>query len=119
MATIMAMNIIMIISIIQTNIIMNILMIITPIIYIEDIIMITGIQLSASIGHRFFVEFRLSPYQIREIRILNSRFSSYGHWQRYYRYNPNRWYYDRFIALERILGPRIYVVYYQRYYRKL
>ena len=66
---------------------------------------------------RFFVEFRLSPYQIREIRILNSRFSNYGHWQRYYRYNPDRWYYDRFIALERILGPRIYVVYYQRYYR--
>lgn len=66
---------------------------------------------------RFFVEFRLSPYQIREIRILNSRFSSYGNWQRYYRYNPDRWYYDRFIALERILGPRIYVVYYQRYYR--
>ena len=66
---------------------------------------------------RFFVEFRLSPYQIREIRILNSRFSNYGNWHRYYRYNPNRWYYDRFIALERILGPRIYVVYYQRYYR--
>ena len=26
---------------------------------------------------RFFVEFRLSHYQIREIRILNSRFSNY------------------------------------------
>jgi hypothetical protein len=48
---------------------------------------------------------------------LNSRFSNYGHWKRYYKYNPDRWYYDRFIALERILGPRIYVVYYQRYYR--
>lgn len=68
-------------------------------------------------GQIFCIEFRLSPYQIREIRILNSRFSNYGNWQRYYRYNPNRWYYDRFIALERILGPRIYVVYYQRYYR--
>ena len=53
MATIMAMNIIMMITIIQTNIIMNILMIITPMIYIEDIIMITGIQLSASIGTDF------------------------------------------------------------------
>jgi hypothetical protein len=29
-------------------------MIITPMIYIEDIIMITGIQLSASIGTEFF-----------------------------------------------------------------
>ena len=27
---------------------------------------------------QIFVEFRLSPYQIRENRILNSRFSSYG-----------------------------------------
>lgn len=43
----------MMITIIQTNIIMNILMIITPMIYIEDIIMITGIQLSASIGTDF------------------------------------------------------------------
>ena len=53
MATIMAMNIIMMITIIQTNIIMNILMIITPMIYIEDIIKITGIRLSASIGTDF------------------------------------------------------------------
>ena len=102
MATIMAIDIIMMITIIQTNIIMNIPMIITPMIYIEDIIMITGNAIISINWDRFFVEFRLSPYQIREIRILNSRFSSYGHWQRYYRYNPNRWYYDRFIALERI-----------------
>lgn len=65
---------------------------------------------------RFFVEFRLSPWQIREIRILNNRFTSYSFWFNYYRYNPDRWYYDRFVSLERILGPRIYVVFYQRYY---
>ena len=65
---------------------------------------------------RFFVEFRLSPIQIREIRILNTRFSNYGNWYGYYRYNPDRWYYDRFFTLERILGPRIYLVFYQRYY---
>ncbi len=41
------------VTIIQTNIIMNILMIITPMIYIEDIIMITGTRLSASIGTDF------------------------------------------------------------------
>ena len=80
--------------------------------------MITGTRLSNQLGTDFYnVEFRLSPYQIREIRILNSISLVTGNWQRYYRYNPNRWYYDRFIALERILGPRIYVVYYQRYYR--
>lgn len=65
---------------------------------------------------RFFVEFRLSPWQIREIRLLNNRFSNYNFWFNYYRYNPDRWYYDRFIAIERILGPRIYVSFYNRYY---
>ena len=65
---------------------------------------------------RLFVEFRLSPRQVREIRILNDRFAGYNYWFNYYRYNPDRWYYDRFIALERILGPRVYVVFYQRYY---
>lgn len=65
---------------------------------------------------RFFVEFRLSPMQIREIRALNARFSNYGNWYGYYRYNPDRWYYDRFFTLERILGPRIYLVFYQRFY---
>lgn len=65
---------------------------------------------------RFFIEFRLSPRQIREIRILNDRFTNYNFWFNYYRYNPDRWYYDRFVTLERILGPRVYVVFYQRYY---
>lgn len=66
--------------------------------------------------NRLFVEFRLSPWQIREIRMLNDRFRDYDYWYSYYRYNPDRWYYDRFIALERILGPRIYVTFYGRYY---
>lgn len=65
---------------------------------------------------RFFVEFRLHPQQIREIVRLNNRFPSYSQWLRYYRYNPDRWYYDRFVALERILGPRLYIVFYNRYY---
>lgn len=65
---------------------------------------------------RFFVEFNLSPIQIREIRILNDRFTDYNYWYNYYRYNPDRWYYDRFITLERILGPRIYASFYGRYY---
>lgn len=65
---------------------------------------------------RFFIEYRLSPRQIREIRILNNRFAGYDFWFNYYRYNPDRWYYDRFIALERILGSGIYAGFCQRYY---
>ena len=65
---------------------------------------------------RLFIEFNLSPWQVREIRVLNDRFSNYNHWCNYYRYNPDRWYYDRFITLERILGPRVYVTFYGRYY---
>lgn len=65
---------------------------------------------------RLFMEFNLSDYQIRQIMMLNNRFSSFSSWNRYYRMNPDRWYYDRFYALERILGPRIFVVIQNRYY---
>src|SRR5690606_5270492 len=54
---------------------------------------------------QFFVQFNLSPWQINQIVILNNRFPSYAVWHSYYRWNPDRWYYDRFLALQRILGP--------------
>lgn len=73
---------------------------------------VTGIN-----WNRFFREMRLSPWQISMILDLNNQFPSYGVWNSYYRSNPNRWYYDRYYALERILGPRIYVVFQNRYYR--
>lgn len=66
--------------------------------------------------NRFFYEFGLSNYQINMILDLNRQFSSYSIWNSYYRMNPNRWYYDRFYALERILGPRIFVIFQNRYY---
>lgn len=72
--------------------------------------------ISAVNWKRFFRENRLNNWQIREIIALNQRFPSYSQWLRYYRFNPDRWYYDRFITLERILGPRSYVVFYNRYY---
>lgn len=66
---------------------------------------------------QFFVQYRLSPFQINQIMLLNNRFASYAAWNSYYRYNPDRWYYDRFYALQNILGPRIFVVYQNVYFR--
>lgn len=65
---------------------------------------------------RLFVEFRLSPFQIHQITILNNRFSDFSFWYDYYGMNPDRWYYDRFYALERILGTRNFVIFQNRYY---
>ncbi|WP_051259630.1 hypothetical protein [Epilithonimonas tenax] len=66
---------------------------------------------------QFFVQYRLTPYQINQVMMLNNRFASYGVWNSYYRYNPDRWYYDRFYALQNILGPRVFVVYQNVYFR--
>ena len=66
---------------------------------------------------QFFMQNRLSPYQINQIMMLNNRFASYDAWNSYYRYNPDRWYYDRFYALQNILGPRVFVVYQRVYFR--
>ena len=67
--------------------------------------------------NQFFVQYRLSPFQINEIMMLNNRFASYDAWNSYYRWNPDRWYYDRFYALQNILGPRVFVVYQNVYFR--
>lgn len=66
--------------------------------------------------NRFFRDYRLSNYQMEMIMDLNRQFSSYFMWNDYYRMNPNRWYYDRFYALERILGSRLFRVFYTMYY---
>ena len=66
--------------------------------------------------NRFFSRNRLSPWQIDQIIRLNESYSSYASWSSYYRYNPDRWYYDRFYALENILGPRIFIVFQNNYY---
>ena len=65
---------------------------------------------------RFFVENRISPYQVREIARLNQMYSSFSTWDNYYRYNPDRWYYDRFSALENILGTAIFAIFENVYY---
>jgi len=66
---------------------------------------------------QFFMQNRLSPFQINQIMMLNNRFASYDAWNSYYRWNPDRWYYDRFYALQNILGPRVFVVYQNVYFR--
>lgn len=66
--------------------------------------------------NRFFKEYRLLNWQVREVVRLNNRFNSYQEWFMFYRRNPDRWYYDRFVALERIFGPHLYSDFCRRYY---
>ena len=66
--------------------------------------------------NRFFRTYRLSSWQIQEVMMLNNSFPNFAAWNSYYRYNPDRWYYDRFYALQRILGPHVYVVFQNNYF---
>lgn len=65
----------------------------------------------------FFAQNRLNRWQIDQIMRLNNLYVSFSTWNNFYRYNPDRWYYDRFYALERIMGPRVFVVFQNNYYR--
>lgn len=65
---------------------------------------------------RFFMQYQLTRMQMEMIMDLNRQFNSYYVWNNYYRMNPNRWYYDRFYALERILGPQVFIVFQNNYY---
>lgn len=65
----------------------------------------------------FFVQSRLNRWQVDQIMRLNNLYASFTSWDNFYRYNPDRWYYDRFYALERIMGPRVFVVFQNNYYR--
>lgn len=64
----------------------------------------------------FFRQNGLNRWQIDQILRLNNLYASFSAWDNFYRYNPDRWYYDRFYALERILGPRVFVVFQNNYY---
>lgn len=65
----------------------------------------------------FFQQNRLSRAQIDQILYLNNLYSSFSTWNNFYQHNPDRWYYDRFYAMERILGPRVFVVFQNSYYQ--
>lgn len=66
---------------------------------------------------QFFRKYRLSRYQIEQIIYLNQLYPTFSAWDSYYGSNPDRWYYERFYALQNILGPRIFVVFQNNYYR--
>ncbi len=64
----------------------------------------------------FFNQYRLSPWQISQINALNNLYINFSSWNSYYGPNPDRWYYDRFYALENILGPSLFIVFQNNYY---
>lgn len=64
----------------------------------------------------FFRQHRLAPTQINLIIELNREYPSYHAWNARYRMNPKRWWYDRFYALERILGSQIFIIFQNNYY---
>ena len=66
--------------------------------------------------NNFFIQNRLSRWQIDQILYLNNLYANFSSWNNFYRYNPDRWYYDRFYAMERILGPRVFVVFQNNFY---
>lgn len=71
--------------------------------------------LSVNWNH-FFIKYRLNRYQIQQIINLNNRYQDFASWDYYYGSNPDRWYYERFHALQIILGPRIFINFQNNYY---
>jgi hypothetical protein len=66
---------------------------------------------------RFFRQYRLNRYQIEQIIYLNNLYQSFANWNSFYGVNPDRWYYDRFYALQNILGPQIFISFQNNYYQ--
>lgn len=65
---------------------------------------------------QLFVDLHLTRGQINAILVLNRRFPNFHAWNRFYRVNPTRWYYDRFYSLRRILTPHQYIIFQNRFY---
>ncbi len=66
--------------------------------------------------NRLFRDLRLNAWQVNMIIELNNQFPDYYTWNSYYNSNPSRWYYDRFYAMEQILGSRGFNLYRNNYY---
>lgn len=66
--------------------------------------------------NKFYKKHHLTPWQIDQIIRLNQMYADFAAWNMYYRYNPDRWYYDRFFALQFILGPQVFVIFQNTYY---
>ncbi|MGH1516409.1 hypothetical protein [Chryseobacterium sp. JK1] len=61
----------------------------------------------------------LNKAQINQLTILNSRYPDYNSWNHMYGREPNRWYTDRYYAMEKIMTPEQYRRFYARYYQGL
>lgn len=59
----------------------------------------------------------LSKTQANEIYSLNDRYHDYNSWNRAYDRTPDRWRNDRFVELERIMGPEKYGKFKNKYYK--
>nr|WP_315030022.1 hypothetical protein [uncultured Chryseobacterium sp.] len=59
----------------------------------------------------------LNNNQIAQLNVLNNRYPDYNSWNRVYAKAPNRWYTDRYYAMERIMTAEQYKKFYSRYYR--
>lgn len=59
----------------------------------------------------------LNNNQVYQLNILNNRYPDYNSWNRVYAKEPNRWYNDRYYAIERIMTPVQYKKFYARYYQ--
>jgi len=63
------------------------------------------------------VDLVLSKTQATEIYVLNDRYRDYDSWDRVYVHNPDRWRNDRYVELERIMGPEKYLKFKNKYYK--
>ncbi|WP_426278497.1 hypothetical protein ACN9MN_04045 [Chryseobacterium sp. S-02] len=59
----------------------------------------------------------LSQTQANQIYVLNDQYDDYNSWNRVYVHNPDRWRNDRYVELERILGPEKYLKFKNKYYK--
>ncbi|UKB85636.1 hypothetical protein LF887_08440 [Chryseobacterium sp. MEBOG06] len=59
----------------------------------------------------------LNNNQINQLTLLNNRYPDYNSWNRVYGKAPNRWYTDRYYAMERIMTPAQYKKFSSRYYQ--
>lgn len=73
---------------------------------------ITNIQ-----WNNFFRQYNVSPYQAQMVMQLNNMYPTFSTWNSVYRNNPRRWYYDRFYALEQILGRSLFQAFQNMFYR--
>ena len=59
----------------------------------------------------------LNNNQINQLTLLNNRYPDYNSWNRAYGKEPNRWYTDRYYAMEKIMTPVQYKKFYSQYYQ--